>query len=104
MSAKKMRLELLVASPPTKKCRFLISTFESFVESNSRLRLDIYYAGSAIPVPTTAGYKKTLDKRIRLPMVFVNGTPIPKEFHLDKDKLFSFVEKEFSIGEDNWHV
>ncbi|HUT81081.1 MAG TPA: hypothetical protein VMZ29_07750 [Candidatus Bathyarchaeia archaeon] len=103
MSTKKMRLELLLAGPPTKKCLFLKNTFEGFVRNNPQLQLNIYYAGSAISVPTTKGYRQTLDKRIVIPMVFINGTPIPKEYHMDIEALQSFINEEFNKGENEWH-
>lgn len=97
-----MRLELLLAGPPTKKCLFLKEIFTQFVMENPLLRLDIYYAGSSIQIPTTKGYKKTIDKRIKIPMVFINGAPVPKKFHSDIDYLRSQINLELSKSEQHW--
>ena len=102
MTEKKMRLELLLAGPPTKKCLELQEVFQGFVVENQRIRLDIYYAGSAINIQTTKGYKKTLDKRIKIPMVFINGKPIPEDCHSDKNQLHLFIVEEFNKGEEEW--
>ena len=99
---KKMRLELLLAGPPTKKCKHLQEMFKTFVAEKPKIRLNVYYAGSAIMVPTTKGYQKTINKRIKIPMAFINGTPIPKEFHSDIDKMRSFLEEEYEKGESEW--
>ena len=101
---RKMRIELLLASPPTKKCLFLKDTFTKFITENSLLRLDIYYAGDSITISTTKGYKKTLDKRIKIPMIFINGNPVPKEYHTDISFLKSQITMELAKGEQQWQV
>ena len=97
-----MRLELLLAAPPTRRCKALEEMFKQFVSENPKLKLDIYYAGTACSIPTTRGFKKTINKTIKIPMAFINGKPIPKELHNDIEKIRAILSEEFSKGENNW--
>jgi hypothetical protein len=75
MSEEKIvRLEILVASPPTKKCKAIIAMFEKFMdEFPGQLKLDIYYAGEPMLGNPTEGYKKETGKIRKIPSAYVDG-------------------------------
>ncbi len=69
-----IRLEVLVASPPTKKCKAMISMFEKFMtEFPGKLKLDIYYAGEPMTITPTEGFRKETGKIRKIPSAYVNG-------------------------------
>ncbi|MFW9922192.1 MAG: hypothetical protein ACFFDW_02775 [Candidatus Thorarchaeota archaeon] len=102
MSVKKMRLELLVASPPTKKCKNLIEIFEGFIANSSDLKLDIYYAGTPPTVNTTKGFKTNIDKRVKIPIGFINGNQVPKELLFEEKELATIIQQQRDLGSEKW--
>ena len=74
MSEEKIvRLEILVASPPTKKCKAMIAMFEKFMdEFPGQLKLDIYYAGEPMLTQPTEGFRKETGKVLKIPSAYVN--------------------------------
>ncbi len=101
---KMMRIELLVASPPTSKCKKLISMMEEFVGSfPDRIRLDIYYAGSKMSNVPTDGYQKDPDgKRRKVPSAYVNGKKVTSDEVPPKEKIEEIVERELEKGPERW--
>ncbi|MCD6347209.1 MAG: hypothetical protein J7L96_07305 [Bacteroidales bacterium] len=72
-----LRLEILVASPPTKKCKAIMEMFQLLLtEFPDRLRLDIYYAGESRVVNPTEGFKKETGKIRKIPSAYVNGKKV----------------------------
>lgn len=69
-----VRLEILVASPPTKKCKAIMEMFQAFLtEFPDELKLDIYYAGEPMTNNPTEGFKKETGKIRKIPSAYVNG-------------------------------
>jgi len=102
MTVKKMRLELLVASPPTKKCKNLIAIFEQFISVFPDLKLDIYYAGTPPTVNTSKGYKTNIDKRVKIPIGFINGNQVPYEVLFEERELFDIIQQQRNLGPAKW--
>ncbi|TYB31701.1 MAG: thioredoxin family protein [Candidatus Mcinerneyibacterium aminivorans] len=75
MNKNKLRIELLLASPPTAKCQKLLNLVKNIKqEIDKKVKLDVYYAGSSNNINPTEGYKKAVrSKRIRIPASFING-------------------------------
>lgn len=94
--ANTIRLEILVASPPTKKCKAIIAMFEKFLlEFPDQLQLDIYYAGEPMTAKPTDGYKKETGKIRKIPSAYVNGKnvaskEVPDE-QLVRDEILKLI-------------
>ena len=74
--ARRLRLEALVAFPPTARCREVLTLLKAIVaEYPDHVRLDIYYAGESPDVTPSRGYQG-LDKRKTVPSGYVNGCMI----------------------------
>lgn len=103
-NTKKLRIELLVAGPPTKKCKQLIQMMTSFLEQYpDKLHLDIYYAGEAMTIIPTDGYQRDpAVKNRRVPSAYINGKKIASREVPDKDDVEKILISEISKGEDNW--
>ncbi len=72
-----VRIEILVASPPTKKCKAVMEMFQSFLsEFPDQLKLDIYYAGEPMTGNPTDGFKKETGKIRKIPSAYVNGKKV----------------------------
>lgn len=99
-----MRIELLVASPPTSKCKKLIEMMEDFVEKHpDMVSLDIYYAGSKPFVVPTRGYQKDPDgKRRKVPSAYVNGKKVASDEVPSREAVSSIIEKELKKGPEGW--
>jgi hypothetical protein len=70
---KRLRLEALVAYPPTAMCREILALLKTIVaEYPDQVRLDIYFAGESPSATPTRGYQG-LDKRKTVPSGYVNG-------------------------------
>ena len=87
-----MRIELLLACPPTRKCRALRAlAVEAAARFPGQIRIDEYEAGTACPVTPTDGYRRARSgtgKFKKIPSVFVNGVEVevgeaagPETFH-----------------------
>ena len=87
--SKKIRLEAIVASPPTLKCKEILTMLEAAVSAHPELlKLDIYLAGEAPGIEPSKGYQAK-GKFKRVPSVFVDGeliaeTIVPSRVELDK--------------------
>ena len=98
----KMRLEALVAGPPTKKCKQVIAVMEKIVMAYpDRLKLDIYHAGMQLTISPTDGFQNE-GKLKKIPSAFVNGVLVVSGEMLEEDELRETVESELARGERYW--
>lgn len=100
---KRLRLELLVAGPPTTRCKQLLEMMTALVTRYpDRVRLDVYEAGCAPDVTPTAGYQAA-GKRKKVPSAFVNGALVAsRDDPGDLDRLVAAVEAELARGAAAW--
>ena len=92
-----LRLEILVASPPTRKCKASIEMFECFLsEFPNRLKLDIYYAGEPMFVDPTEGFKKESGKIRKIPSAYVNGKNVASKEVPDANKVRNTIIAELN--------
>jgi cytochrome c-type biogenesis protein CcmE len=97
-----MRLELLVASPPTSKCKLLIAMFENFEKRYAgSLRVDVYYAGMQPDVIPTKGYIAE-GKLKKVPSVFVNGILVASSEIPNDSDVDAVIREELKRGEAGW--
>ena len=90
MSSKSsIRIELLLASPPTSKCKKLLDTVEDLKqEFEINIKVNVYYAGMSNEENPSEGYKKAVrSKRIRIPASFINGEKFSAKELPDRKKL-----------------
>jgi len=100
--ARRMRLEILAASPPTSKCKQIISSMKAIAEKHpDQLRLDIYYAGMQLTIIPTRGYQCE-GKLKKVPSVFVNGICVANGEVPDFVEVEKVVEEELSRGFHYW--
>ncbi len=93
-----MRLEILVASPPTSRCKQIISSMKAIIEKHpGRLRLDIYYAGMQLSIAPSSGYQCE-GKLKKVPSIFVNGVCVVNGDVPDFVKVEEVVEEELAKG------
>ncbi len=98
----KMRLEAIVASPPTAKCKVIIAMLEKAVSAHPDvLVLDIYFAGEAPGTEPTKGYQNT-GKIKRVPSVFVNGKRIAEAAVPDQAVLDAEITAALEGGSQTW--
>lgn len=72
-----VRLEILVASPPTQRCKAIMKMFQALLtEFPDKLKLDIYYAGEPRVVEPTDGFKRETGKIRKIPSAYVNGKKV----------------------------
>jgi len=92
-----LRLEILVASPPTRKCKAIIEMFERFlIEFSGQLKLDIYYAGEPMFVNPTEGFKKESGKIRKIPSAYVNGKNVASKEVPEEEKVRNLIIQELS--------
>ena len=98
----RLRLEAIVASPPTKKCRATLEVMEEMTRCFAdEVRLDIYNLGrnwSAAPTMSCLSEYKTW----RVPSVYVNGRPVSKAGPPDAEALEAKIREELAKGPDAW--
>ena len=99
-----MRIEILVAAPPTSKCKQIITALKAMLEKHpGRLKLDIYYAGMQLTIKPTRGYQVE-GKLKKVPSVFVNGLCVANGELPDFNELEKVVESELAKGPDCWET
>ena len=99
---KKMRLEAVVASPPTAKCKAILAMLEAAVAAHPDLLvLDIYLAGEVPSVEPSVAYKGR-GKFRRVPMVFVNGIIIAEASVPDQSALDAAIDVGLKKGPLGW--
>ena len=100
--AKRLRLEALVAYPPTARCREILTLLKTLVaEYPDQVRLDIYYAGESPDATPTRGYQ-TLDKRKTVPSGYINGRMLLSAEIPTLEFLRCEVEAEIRRGPATW--
>jgi len=101
---KRMRIEILVASPPTSKCKSIIRAMQMVVEKYpDQLRLDIYYAGMQLSIKPTCGYQAE-NKAKKVPSVFINGMCVASGEVPDFNEVEEITQGELSKGADSWEA
>lgn len=99
---RRMRMEVLVATPPTRKCKLIIEALTAEVERHPDVtRLDVYYAGSEASVRPTDGYVN-LGKHKKVPSAYVNGRVVAAREPPESDQLRAIVEEEIGRGAEAW--
>ena len=104
MSDRKMRIEVLVAYPPTDKCRAILSMAQEAADNDRRIRLDIYESGSAPLVRPTSGWMKPPPnadhaKFKKIPSIYVNGCPLACGVVPEKEAFLRMVAEQL---EEEW--
>lgn len=101
--SKKLRIEILVASPPTKKCKAMIALFEQFLEEfPARLTLNIYHAGEPMTGNPTKGFKNDSAKIRKIPTAYVNGINVAKQIVPQIQDVRNIILDELSKPESEW--
>ncbi len=99
-----MRIEILVASPPTSKCKSILGWMKEMIQKNpDRLKLDIYYAGMQLSITPTQGYQAE-GKLKKVPSIFVNGICATSGEVPDFEELERIIESELSRGHEFWLI
>jgi hypothetical protein len=100
----RLRLEALVAYPPTARCREILALLKRMVEEfPDRIRLDVYYAGESPDATPTRGYQG-LDKRKTVPSGYVNGRMIMAADVPSVETLRAEIETELARGPAGWQA
>ena len=99
---RRLRLEALVAYPPTARCREILTLLKTIVaEYADQVRLDVYYAGESPDAMPTKGYQG-LDKRKTVPSGYVNGRMILSTEVPTLEALRAEIDAEISQGPSGW--
>jgi hypothetical protein len=99
---RRLRLEALVAYPPTARCRKVLELLKTVLaEFPDQVRLDIYYAGESPGVTPSRGYQN-LDKRKTVPSGYVNGRMFLSGELPEPGTLRREVETELARGPAAW--
>lgn len=99
-----MRIEVLVAYPPTDKCKAILDLVNEMVASDPRLRLDIYESGSPPLVKPTAGWMKPPPqadhaKFKKIPSLYINGCPLACGEVPERKALMKMIAEQL---EEEW--
>ena len=98
----RLRLEAIVASPPTKKCRATLKLMEEMTRRfPDQVRLDIYDLGRNWPATPTVSCLAEY-KMWRVPSAYVNGRPVSKAGPPDPEELEARIREELAKGPDAW--
>jgi hypothetical protein len=102
-AGKRLRLELLLAGPPTARCKQLLAIMKDLVARYvDHVRLDVYEAGSTPFVTPTRGYQAA-GKRKKVPSAFINGVLVAsKDDPGNVEHLVAAVDAELARGEVEW--
>ena len=99
---KRLRVEAIIASPPTKKCRATLKTLEEMTRLfPDQVQVDIYQLGRAWPRTPTMPCLLEF-KSWRAPSVYVNGRPICKAEPPDPQQLEAAISEELARGPASW--
>ena len=100
--ASRLRLEALVAYPPTARCREILTLLKTIVaEYADQVRLDVYYAGESPDATPTKGYQG-LDKRKTVPSGYVNGRMLLAADVPTLEALRAEIDAEIAQGPSEW--
>jgi hypothetical protein len=99
-----LRLEALVAYPPTARCREILVLLKAIVaEYPDQVRLDVYFAGESPDAMPTRGYQG-LDKRKTVPSGYVNGRMIVSAAVPTLEALRAEIDSEIAKGPAEWQA
>ena len=102
MQSPRLRLEALVAYPPTARCREILTLLKKLVaEFPDQVRLDVYYAGESPEGTPTKGYQG-LDKRKTVPSGYVNGRMLLAADVPTLEALRAEIDAEIAQGPSEW--
>jgi hypothetical protein len=100
----RLRLEAIVASPPTKKCRATLELMEEMTRRFAdQVRLDVYDLGRNWQTKPTRSCQAEY-KTWRVPSAYVNGRPVAKAGPPDPEELEAKIREELAKGPDAWEV
>ena len=101
--AKRLRLEVLVANPPTRKCRKVTAIMEEMTRQfPDRVQLDIYVIGQKPPVLPTGLYLQENCKLRRVPSAYVNGHLVARKAVPDPFAVVLEIGRELAKGPESW--
>jgi hypothetical protein len=99
---KRLRLEVVVASPPTQKCRAIEAVMKEMTRRfPDMVRLDVYVLGQRVPVMPTRSYLHQ-GKIRRVPSAYVNGHLVAKQVVPDPMTVESRIREELAKGPEGW--
>lgn len=102
MNDKRLRLEAMIASPPTVACEAIVAMLDDIVAANpDNVVLDVYLVGEQPGHEPTKGYQDK-GKFKRVPNVFVNGVMVAQAEAPDPAVLTSIFEAELQKGPAGW--
>lgn len=102
MNEKRLRLEAMIASPPTKACETIVAMLDDIVAAHpDEVVLDVYLAGEQPGREPTKGYQDK-GKFKRVPSVFVNGIMVAQAEAPDPAELSSVFDAELQKGPAGW--
>jgi len=101
-NGKRLRLEVVVASPPTRKCTATLKIMEEMTRLfPDQVRLDVYALGGSMRVIPTRSCLAEL-KTWTVPSVYVNGKPVTKKAVPDREEVERKIREELAKGPEAW--
>lgn len=100
----RIRIEALVACPPTALCKQILALLKTIVaEYPDQVRMDVYYAGEAPDATPTRGYQG-LDKRKTVPSGYINGQMVVSGEVPGLEALRAILDAEIAKGPSEWQA
>ncbi len=97
-----MRIEALIASPPTEKCSKILAMLETIsYQYADTVQIDIYLAGEQPGVEPTKGFKDK-GKFKRIPALFVNGIMVSQAEVPEQKDIEAILVQELAKGDQYW--
>jgi hypothetical protein len=104
MTSKRLRIEALIASPPTPKCEEILAMLEEVSSIHpDEVRVDVYMAGEQPGVTPTKGYECS-DKYRTIPCVYVNGMALTFGGVPQRASLDLMLAEELAKGPEGWEA
>ena len=102
MSERRMRVEALIASPPTEKCEIILAMLDELQAAHpGELLVDVYLAGEQPGSTPTKGYQDK-GKFKRVPSLFVNGVMVCQAEVPERGELERILALELAKGPQRW--
>lgn len=102
MSERRLRIEALIASPPTAKCEIILAMLDELMAAHpGELLVDVYLAGEQPGATPTKGYQDK-GKFKRVPSVFVNGVMASQAEVPERGELERLLAEELAKGPQRW--
>jgi hypothetical protein len=99
---KRLRLEAIIASPPTKKCQATVAALEEMTRRfPDAVRLDVYDLGKSWPATPTMSCLAQV-KMWRVPSAYVNGRLLAKQGVPEPEELEAVIREELAKGPKGW--